>query len=162
MTTREQRPGASGNLALPALAICGRLAAPLALVAIGFGAGSIWGRSGREVPQPVLNVPVVELFPQHSAWAGGSREPVALRVDDVFVLVLSLEAEAGERHDLEIVDENERVAWRSVGLSPDPLGGYTLSLTRSALGDGTYRLLVKASGATEPTDEFVFSVAPPA
>lgn len=143
----------------PPPAIWRKLAASLALVVIGFGAGAMWNRPSGEAPRPAVNVPIVDLFPERSVRGGAPRDPVAIRTEDTFVVVLNLEADSGEVHDLEVVDGAGRRVWSASGAVPDSFGGYTLSLTRDALGEGAFRVLVKAAGATEPIAEFAFSLA---
>jgi hypothetical protein len=59
-------------------------------------------------------------------------------------------------HVLEILDGDGRTMWRGEGLRQDPQGNFVLTLARSFLSDGDYRLVLyeKRSGQLARVAEY--------
>ena len=105
-------------------------------------------------PQP--NSLLFDLFStdwvQRSGGGNAVAELVLPRDAGNFVLILSGEGRSriGE-HALEIVDGDGRTIWRGEGLRQDPQGNFVLTLSRSFLSDGDYRLVLYQTGKNQPT-----------
>jgi hypothetical protein len=98
-----------------------------------------------ESPQP--NALLFDLFSTDWVQRSGGGEGVAELVvpQDVRNLVLILSGEGRPRmgeHVLEILDGDGRTMWRGEGLRQDPQGNFVLTLARSFLSDGDYRLVL--------------------
>jgi hypothetical protein len=119
-----------------------RLAAALALVAVGLG---IWvallRREVDRLSEPIFNPPSGEVM-----VGGASRGALELRVPAdashvTLTIVVDGSAPAGPGR-LEIVRGSGEVVWRSPRIELTPVGAFTLTLPRRSLPDGKYRVRI--------------------
>ncbi len=97
--------------------------------------------------QPQLNIPVYDVFSQEALLRSGQTDPVnRVTVSPgarSFTLVLNGEGlPEYSSYAIEIVDRQGGVRWRAVGWQRDRRGNFTLTLDRTFLSPGTYRLLL--------------------
>jgi hypothetical protein len=96
---------------------------------------------------PDANVLLVDLFSTDWVQRSGGGNPFTDLVlpagarNVVLILAGEGRSRTGE-HVLEIVDRDGRTIWRGEGLRPDPQGNFVLTLGRSFLSDGDYRLVL--------------------
>jgi hypothetical protein len=107
-----------------------------------------------ELRSPQPNALLFDLFSTDWIQRSGGANPVteiALPQDArQFVLILSGEGRTrtGE-HVLEIADRDGRTIWRGEGLRQDAQGNFVLTLSRSFLSDGDYRLVLYEQGKSQ-------------
>ena len=141
------------------------LAAMLAVAVVGL---SLWVVSLRrtvdDLSRPELNAPVLDLA-SGTARGEGSPPPVATVPSGarLFTVILS---PAGQRiykeYRVEIVDAAGRVVWGDRGLTPNAYGSFSLTLPRSALGTGDFRvrLFGRTGNGEERIEEYALRVEP--
>jgi hypothetical protein len=66
-------------------------------------------------------------------------------------MVLASERAAAGPATVELRSAGGEVLWTGTGLQPGPLGGFTLGLPTSLLGDGTYTLTLRPARGTPET-----------
>lgn len=141
------------------------LAAVLAAAVVGL---SLWVVSLRgqldDLSRPELNAPVLDLA-SGTARGEGSPPPVATVPSGarLFTVILS---PAGQRtyeeYRVEIADAAGRVVWGDRGLTPNAYGSFSLTLPRSALGTGDFRvrLFGRTGNGEERIEEYALRVEP--
>jgi len=98
-----------------------------------------------EMQQPQLNTPIHDLLPQSVFRGQGKKEGVKIIVIPPaarnFTLILNVEnPEPCSGCVIEIVDQQGNTVWREKGIKPNETGSFVISLPRSYLGEGRYRL----------------------
>lgn len=118
-----------------------------------------------ELREPQPNIPVYDLFSREFFVRSGSAD-VANRIvipatTRSFSLVLTAENQPEyPSYTIELVDREERLRWRAVGLRRDRHGNFTLTLNRAFLSPGEYRLLLygQQDGRLRRIAEYVLSL----
>jgi hypothetical protein len=119
------------------------LAAALLVATVGLSA---WVASLRRTVEalgrPEPNAPVIDLYSGASRSAG-SPQPVAVVPRDFRFFTVILHpphSRSTNRYRVEITRAGGGSVWSRDGVAPDPLGPLPLTLTRSLIGPGEYRI----------------------
>lgn len=121
------------------------LAAALLVATVGL---SLWvvslRRSVDSLGRPEPNAPVIDLYSGTSRSAGSPRPGATIpRGFRFFTVILHPpQARSTSRYRVEIDRAGGGTVWSRDGVAPDPLGPLPLTLTRSLLGPGEYRILL--------------------
>lgn len=118
-----------------------------------------------ETREPELNVPIYDLYARNSTDRSAGQSDVnrikAPPKASSMVFILNGEglASAGG-YTLEILNDAGQVIWRAGGLTKGHLGNFTVTIDRSFLGKGTYRLkLLEPNGRTpKPSREYLLRI----
>jgi hypothetical protein len=98
-----------------------------------------------ELRQPAMNAPIYDLLPRAALPRAGSESNV-YRIKTPataknFVLILHRAGNQGySSYEIEIVDASGKQLWRESGLRPNSDGSFVLTLDRTFLSQGQYRL----------------------
>lgn len=139
------------------------LAAVLLLSTLGLGAWvSVLVDRVQELSSPQLNAPVLDLYPS-STRGETSLSARAVPPDArLFTVILNPAGRpAHPGYGVEIADSGGTVVWQEEGLKPNPYGSFSLTLPRSTLGDGEFRvrlLGIAAGGERETVGEYVLRI----
>jgi hypothetical protein len=113
------------------------------------------GPQRAEIRKPELNAPIYDLYARN--FTSRSAEPGELNRIKLppsatsIVLVLNGEGiPSGSSYGIEIISHGGQVIWRATGLRRDHLGNFTLTVDRSFLGKGTYRLRIDSKDGASP------------
>ncbi|MGH9765069.1 MAG: hypothetical protein ACREDR_38275 [Blastocatellia bacterium] len=115
--------------------------------------------------EPVLNVPLIDVFPADSIQRSGSstgtnQASVSAKLGS-FVLILNAGGQSASysSYRVEILDQSGRIVWRGTGLKRDQTGNFTLMLSRAITPHGSYTIrLYGESGPGEPISEYKIKV----
>jgi hypothetical protein len=107
-----------------------------------------------EMQQPQLNTPIYDLLPQSVFRGQGRRHggdkiviPAAARN---FTLLLNVEnPEPCSGCVIEIIDQRGNTVWREKGIKPNEAGSFVITLPRSYLVEGRYRLKIYSEGGAK-------------
>jgi cell division protein FtsB len=107
-----------------------------------------------EIRRPELNAPIYDLYAQNfirrSAVPGEANRIKLPPSANSMVLVLNGEGiPPASSYGIEILSSGGQVIWRAKGLKRDRLGNFTLTIDRSFLGKGTYRLRLDSKPLAE-------------
>ncbi len=98
-----------------------------------------------------VNTPIYDVYPGDTVVRSGDQSANKLLVPNnakSVVLILNATGRADfPAYQVSLLDNSGKTVWRSGGLRKDKTGGFTLTLARSILKNGTYRLKL-FSGAT--------------
>ncbi|MFY9824647.1 MAG: zf-HC2 domain-containing protein [Thermoanaerobaculia bacterium] len=119
------------------------LAAALLVATVGLSAWVVsLRRTVAALGRPEPNAPVVDLYSGTSRSAG-SPQPVAIVPGDFRFFTVILHpphARSTSRYRVEITRAGGGSVWSRNGVAPSPLGPLPLTLTRSLIGPGEYRI----------------------
>jgi hypothetical protein len=119
------------------------LAAALLVATVGLSA---WVTSLRHsveaLNRPEPNAPVIDLYSGASRSSGSPQPSATIPRDFRFFTVIlhPPHARSTSRYRVEIVRADGGSVWSRDGVAPDPLGPLPLTLTRSLIGPGEYRI----------------------
>jgi len=119
------------------------LAAALLVATVGL---SVWVASLRRTVEalnrPEPNAPVIDLYSGASRSAGSPPPGATIPRDFRFFTVIlhPPHARSTSRYRVEITHAGGGSVWSRDGVAPDPLGPLPLTLTRSLIGPGEYRI----------------------
>lgn len=141
----------------------GALAASLLVAVVGLSLYTAsLRRTVNELSSPQANAPIVDLFPE--PLRGGKDEMATLATDArVFLLVLNpTDSRPFPRYELEIARTGGAIVWHG-DLTRNDVGSFTLSLPRSVVSPGEYRLHLWGDGAAgrEVLGEYGLRIAAP-
>lgn len=142
------------------------LAAALLVATVGLAA---WVASLRHTVEtlnrPEPNAPVLDLYSGTSRSAGSPSPTATIPRDFRFFTVIlhPPHARSTSRYRVEIVRAGGGSVWNRDGVAPDPLGPLPLTLTRSLIGPGEYRirLFEEAGNPKEPLVDYGLRVEGP-
>ncbi|HEV7509045.1 MAG TPA: zf-HC2 domain-containing protein [Thermoanaerobaculia bacterium] len=142
------------------------LAAALLVATVGL---SVWvvslRRTVESLNRPEPNAPVIDLYSGTSRSAG-SPQPVAIVPSDFRFFTVILHpphSRSTNRYRVEIARAGGGSVWSRDGVAPDPLGPLPLTLTRSLIGPGEYRirLFEETGNPKEPLVDYGLRVEGP-
>ncbi len=142
------------------------LAAALLVATVGLSA---WVASLRHtveaLKRPEPNAPVVDLFSGASRSAGSPSPTTMIPRDFRFFTVIlhPPHARSTSRYRVEITRAGGESVWSEDGIAPSPLGPLPLTLTRSLIGPGEYRirLFEETGNPKEPLVDYGLRVEGP-
>ena len=118
-----------------------------------------------EVRKPELNAPIYDLYARDFSQRSGNKSEVnRVKLPSMaksMVLILNGAGLASSSsYEIEILNNNDQVIWRAKGLEKGHLGNFTLTIDRSFLGKGTYRLKLygQAGQSPRPLAEYVMQI----
>lgn len=122
-------------------------------------------RRDADVKKPELNAPIYDLYARNFAQRSGNQSEVnRIKVPSTpesIILILNGEGLTGSpSYKVEIVNEAERVLWRAAGLKRSQMGNFTVTLDKSFLSKGTYRLRLygQEGWSSKPLTEYVLRI----
>jgi hypothetical protein len=108
-----------------------------------------------DLRQPALNVPIYDLYSLQSVRRSADPEQVnRIKIPSAassLVLILNGESQSNDSdYAIEIANPTGKVIWRGRGLKRNGYGNFTLTLERTFLSRGTYRLKLYGQGGQPP------------
>jgi hypothetical protein len=116
-----------------------------------------------ESSKPELNVPIYDLYAVDFSRRSGNTSAVnRIKVPSAassIVLILNGEGlPSSSSYGIEILGNSGQVIWRAKGLRKGNLGNFTMTMERTVLRKGTYRLKLYGGGSPRPLAEYVMLI----
>jgi hypothetical protein len=142
------------------------LAAALLIATVGLSAWVVSLRHTVEaLNRPEPNAPVIDLYSGASRSAGSPQPGATIPRDFRFFTVIlhPPHSRSTKRYRVEILREGGGSVWSRDGVAPDPLGPLPLTLTRSLIGPGEYRIRLfdESGNPREPVMDYALRVQGP-
>jgi hypothetical protein len=122
-------------------------------------------REVAELRAPQLGVPVFDIFSTEAVQRSRKSDPVnhltfPSGARTVCLILNGEGARESSRYALEIDDSANKTVWRGGGLQRDNFGNFVITLDRSFITPGTFRLRVFGE-SDKPLAEYVIELRPP-
>jgi len=142
------------------------LAASLLVATVGLSAWVVsLRRTVETLGTPEPNAPVIDLYSGASRSAGSPQPGATIPRDFRFFTVIlhPPHSRSTKRYRVEILREGGGSVWSRDGVAPDPLGPLPLTLTRSLIGPGEYRIRLfdESGNPREPVMDYALRVQGP-
>jgi hypothetical protein len=115
-----------------------------------------------QLRQPQLNIPIYDIFSQESIRRSGDQSEVNRvaipQTTKYFTLILNGEGQLTyPDYVIEIMDRKGQLVWRGEGLRRDSHGNVVMTLDKTFLGEGQYRLQLygQRGGRTRRIAEYI-------
>jgi hypothetical protein len=116
----------------------------------------------RDLTQPQLEVPIIDLDPSPVRGAGTSATMITVpETANSFTLILHFSGEPASRYEVEILDRRGREIWQGRVRERGETRSINLTLSRGLVADGNYmvRLYALRDGTRDPIAQYPFKVS---